>query len=82
MHDPVLSRRALNRALLARQMLLERVDLPIERAVQHLIALQAQEPWDPYYQLWSRLCGFDPNELAVAILGPHVSCLARRASPE
>ena len=64
MPEPVLSRRALNRALLARQMLLERVDLPIERAVEHLVALQAQEPWDPYYQLWSRLRAFDPHELA------------------
>ena len=64
MPDSILSRRALNRALLARQMLLERADLPIERAVEHLIALQAQEPWDPYYQLWSRLQGFDPFELA------------------
>src|SRR5262245_28083402 len=64
MPDPVLSRRALNRALLARQMLLERVDRPIEAAVEHLIALQAQEPWDPYYQLWSRLQRFDPFELA------------------
>lgn len=64
MPDPVLSRRALNRALLARQLLLERVDMPIEAAVEHLVALQAQEPWDPYYQLWSRLQGFDPFELA------------------
>jgi Winged helix DNA-binding domain len=64
MPEPVLSRRALNRALLARQMLLERVDLPIERAVERLVALQAQEPWDPYYQLWSRLQEFDPFELA------------------
>ena len=64
MPEPVLSRRALNRALLARQMLLERVDLPSERAIEHLVALQAQEPWDPYYQLWSRLQGFDPSELA------------------
>ena len=64
MPEPVLSRRTLNRALLARQMLLERVDLPSERAIEHLVALQAQEPWDPYYQLWSRLQGFDPSELA------------------
>ena len=64
MPDPVLSRRALNRALLARQFLLERVELPIECAVEHLVALQAQEPFDPYYQLWSRLQGFDPGELA------------------
>jgi hypothetical protein len=64
MPEPVLSRRALNRALLARQFLLERVDLSIESAVAQLVALQAQEPWDPYYQLWSRLRGFDPFELA------------------
>jgi hypothetical protein len=64
MPEPVLSRRALNRALLARQMLLERVDRSIERAVEHLVALQAQEPWDPYFQLWSRLQDFDPFELA------------------
>jgi DNA glycosylase AlkZ-like len=64
MPDPILTRRALNRALLARQFLLERVDLPIEAAVEHLVALQAQEPWDPYYQLWSRLQDFDPFELA------------------
>src|SRR4026209_342078 len=64
MPDPVLSRRALNRALLARPMLLERGGLPIERAVEHLVALQAQEPWDPYYQLWSRVQRFDPFELA------------------
>ena len=64
MPEPVLSRRALNRALLARQMLLERVDRSIERAVEHLVALQAQEPWDPYFQLWSRLQDFDPLELA------------------
>jgi hypothetical protein len=64
MPEPVLTRRALNRALLARQMLLERVDRPIEAAVEHLVALQAQEPWDPYYQLWSRLIGFDPLDLA------------------
>jgi DNA glycosylase AlkZ-like len=64
MPEPVLTRRALNRALLARQLLLERVDMSIERAVEHIVALQAQEPWDPYYQLWSRLRGFDPLELA------------------
>ena len=44
--------------------LLERVELPIKSAVEHLVALQAQEPFDPYYQLWSRLQGFDPAELA------------------
>jgi len=58
-----LSLRALNRALLARQLLLDRAELPIERGIEHLIALQAQNPFDPYYALWSRLRAFDPAAL-------------------
>jgi hypothetical protein len=64
MPEPTLSRRELNRALLARQLLLERADLPIMGAVEHLVALQAQNPYDPYYGLWSRLRDFDPHELS------------------
>ena len=60
---PVLSRRALNRTLLGRQLLLERVDRPIVEVIEHLVALQAQEPIDPYVALWSRLAPFDPAEL-------------------
>jgi hypothetical protein len=64
---PVLTDRALNRALLDRQMLLERSSRPVPDAVRHLYGLQAQAPWSPYYALWSRLDGFDPHELGAML---------------
>lgn len=60
---PVLGTRALNRALLARQMLLDRVDAPVLDTVTHLVGQQAQTPRSPYVGLWTRLTGFDPDEL-------------------
>ena len=61
---PVLTERELNRALLARQMLLERRDdVSVEQAVEHLLGLQAQAPQPPYYALWSRLEAFNEHEL-------------------
>ncbi len=60
----VLDQRALNRATLARQMLLDRADLPVADAVAHLCGLQAQEPQEPYVGLWSRLRAFDPAVLS------------------
>jgi hypothetical protein len=63
----VLSSRALNRALLARQLLLERADLRVVEAVEHLVGLQAQVPADPYTALWSRLNRFRPEALAAAL---------------
>jgi DNA glycosylase AlkZ-like len=59
----VLSVRALNRATLARQLLLERAERPILDAIHHLVGLQAQVPSNPYLALWSRLAGFDPDDL-------------------
>lgn len=60
----VLDTRALNRATLARQLLLERADAPALDAVAHLGGLQAQEPQEPFSGLWSRLRAFDPAELS------------------
>jgi hypothetical protein len=62
-----LDRRRLNRALLARQLLLERQRTPPLRAVERLVGLQAQAPLAPYTGLWSRLDGFDPNDLGAAL---------------
>jgi hypothetical protein len=59
-----LTRRALNRALLARQHLLVRAELGAYAAVEHLFGLQAQAPAPPYYALWARLAAFDPEELS------------------
>ncbi|MGW7081278.1 winged helix DNA-binding domain-containing protein [Streptomyces sp. NPDC054866] len=60
----VLDNRALNRATLARQLLLDRADVPTLDAVAHLGGLQAQEPQEPFFGLWSRLRAFDPAELS------------------
>ncbi|GAA1937034.1 winged helix DNA-binding domain-containing protein [Streptomyces durmitorensis] len=60
----VLDNRALNRATLARQLLLDRAGVPVVDAVAHLGGLQAQEPQEPFVGLWSRLDGFDPAELS------------------
>jgi len=74
--ERVLSLRAVNRALLARQLLLDRPRLPasgpgraaqVVQAVEHLVGLQAQAPFPPYYGLHSRLGGFLPEDLAALI---------------
>lgn len=61
---PALSARALNRATLARQLLLRRTPMAAEDAVTHLVGLQAQNPQPPYYALAARLDGFRPEELS------------------
>jgi Winged helix DNA-binding domain len=85
MPDEVLSRQALNRALLDRQLLLRRAPVPgpaagragrVIETVEHLLGLQAQAPFPPYYGLWSRLADFQPDELARLITGRQVVRIA------
>jgi hypothetical protein len=63
----MLGPRALNRALLARQMLLERQPVTALAGTEHLVGLQAQAPLAPYVALWSRLVAFQTAELATAL---------------
>ncbi|MGW3320499.1 winged helix DNA-binding domain-containing protein [Streptomyces fungicidicus] len=60
----VLGARALNRATLARQLLLRRSPMTAEEAVGHLVGLQAQNVKPPYYALAARLDGFTPEALS------------------
>lgn len=63
----VMTRRELNRATLARQLLLERSSMTAVDAVAHLAGMQGQDSSAPYIGLWSRLDGFRRDELTVAI---------------
>lgn len=66
--NQTLSRRQLNRALLARQLLVERVSITPAAAIEHLVGLQAQAPNPPYVALWTRLRGFAPAQLSELML--------------
>jgi hypothetical protein len=58
------SLRALNRTTLARQLLLQRSPMSALDAIEHLVGMQAQAPFAPYYGLWSRLDDFTGQELS------------------
>ncbi|MGH2491631.1 MAG: winged helix DNA-binding domain-containing protein [Candidatus Limnocylindria bacterium] len=60
---PVLTLRELNRALLARQMLLTRQRVGVVDAVERLACLQGQWAPSPYVALWTRLAGFKRDDL-------------------
>jgi hypothetical protein len=62
-----LTSRELNRATLARQLLLERVRLDVPEAVHRLGALQAQRPRAPYVALAARIEGFEREHLSAAL---------------
>ncbi len=64
---PTLTVRELNRATLARQMLLARARIGPVPAIERLVALQAQWSPSPYVALWSRVAGFTREALWSAI---------------
>ena len=63
----VLTNRELNRAVLARQLLLERAEIPIPRALERMGGLQAQYAPSSYIGLWSRVARFERDDLTRAL---------------
>ncbi len=62
-----MTRRELNRALLARQGLLEPLDLPLPEALERVCGIQAQYAPSMYFGLWSRVRDFRPEALTEAL---------------
>jgi DNA glycosylase AlkZ-like len=62
-----LTQRELNRALLARQLLLERASVPLPRALERIGEIQAQYAPSMYIGLWTRLQGFERDALTRAL---------------
>jgi winged helix DNA-binding protein len=65
--ERMLTAQELNRALLARQLLLERAELPLPRALERVAGIQAQYAPSSYIGLWSRLEGFEREDLTRAL---------------
>ncbi len=67
MAERALDTRSLNRALLARQLLLRRSKLPLTRIVEQMGGLQTQYAPSGYIGLWSRMEGFERLQLTRAL---------------
>ena len=65
--DRTLTQRELNRALLARQLLLQRARTTLPRALERMGGLQAQYAPSMYVGLWSRVAGFERDDLTRAL---------------
>ncbi|BCM70362.1 hypothetical protein EASAB2608_05696 [Streptomyces sp. EAS-AB2608] len=65
--------RALNRATLARQLLLDRSAMPVRDAVGHVVGLQAQNTKPSYHALAARPGGFAPREVSALMAGRDVA---------
>jgi hypothetical protein len=79
--ERVLSTRELNRAVLARQLLLERSTLAPERAAERVAGLQTQYAPSGYVGLWSRLADFRRGALTDALIrGRMVQCWMMRCT--
>jgi hypothetical protein len=65
--ERVLTERELNRSVLARQLLLERRELSLPKALERTGGIQAQYAPSMYVGLWSRLEGFERDQLTRAL---------------
>jgi hypothetical protein len=65
--ERVLTRRELNRALLARQLLLERAAVTLPKALERMAGIQNQYAPNAYIRLWSCLEGFRRDDLTRAL---------------
>jgi hypothetical protein len=61
--ERVLTLRELNRATLARQLLLRREPLSPIEVIEHLVGMQAQWPQSPYIGIWTRTTDFARGDL-------------------
>ncbi|MEV0378661.1 winged helix DNA-binding domain-containing protein [Nonomuraea sp. NPDC050643] len=78
--DPLISRRALNRATLERQHLLRRTTRSVTEVVEHLGGLQAQTPHTWYTGLWNRIEGFKPADASDLLASRELVRLALQRS--
>ena len=79
-NNQVLDRRSLNRALLARQLLLKREEMSAYDVIKHLVGMQSQVPNPSYFSLWSRLINFNQEDLSRLIKDKSVVRIAMMRS--